>query len=80
MFHRPFATQPPVRTDATCQHAIHDNMSTMSMSGPAPEWQNVIRARLMATQAARDPLKDIIEQCECAGARLGRGEGRERER
>ncbi len=35
-------------------------MSTL----PPPEWQNVIRARLMAAQAARDPLKDIIEQCE----------------
>ncbi|BEI97425.1 hypothetical protein CcaverHIS631_0210140 [Cutaneotrichosporon cavernicola] len=33
-------------------------MSTL----PPPEWQNVIRARLMAAQAARDPCKDIIEQ------------------
>lgn len=33
------------------------------MSGP-PEWQNAIRARLMASAAATEPLRDIIEQCE----------------
>lgn len=46
-------------------------MTTMS-TGP-PEWQNTIRARLMAQQAQGDALQDVIEQCElwCAGA--GRG-------
>lgn len=43
-------------------HLFHDT-PTMATLGAPPEWQNVIRARLMAQQAAAEPLKDVIEQC-----------------
>lgn len=39
-------------------------LSSASNTGAAPEWQHTIRARLMAQQAAVDPLRDVIEQCE----------------
>jgi hypothetical protein len=38
-------------------------MSRMAITGP-PEWQNAIRARLMAQQAQGDALRDMTEQCE----------------
>lgn len=41
------------------------NTTTMATVGAPPEWQNVIRARLMAQQTVTEPLKDVIEQCEC---------------
>lgn len=40
----------------------------MATLGAPPEWQNVIRARLMAQQTLSEPLKDVIEQCELAPA------------
>jgi hypothetical protein len=30
----------------------------------APEWQNLLRTRLMAVQADSEPYRDLIEQCE----------------
>lgn len=35
----------------------------MAALGAPPEWQNEIRARLMAQQTVSEPLKDVIEQC-----------------
>lgn len=35
----------------------------MAALGAPPEWQNEIRARLMAQQTVTEPLKDVIEQC-----------------
>lgn len=42
----------------------------MAALGAPPEWQNVIRARLMAQQNVNEPLKDVIEQCKFTILRL----------
>lgn len=31
----------------------------------APEWQNIIKERLMAKQAETEGYRELIEQCEC---------------
>ncbi len=39
-------------------------MTTIDRPSGVPEWQNLVRSRLMAKQAEGEAYRDIIEQCE----------------
>jgi len=42
-------------------------MSAIERSSATPEWQNLLRSRLMSNQSEREGYRDIVEQCTVLG-------------